>query len=418
MAEERPIRALEFFSGIGGLHYGLLFSQQPGASVVASFDINPVGNVVIAHNFGVAPIQKVVESLTAKQLDEYQVNCWLLSPPCQPYTRGGKKLDDQDLRARGLLHLVELLPQLANPPKYIFLENVLNFEVSRSRDLLLAQLHRLGYSFDEWMLTPTQFGIPNDRKRYYLTARREQRTLNSSSTDQDPVAPPPLALRSEWPAVLPQYGPPLPLNAYVEDTALVGGISPFLPVALERHKLGKNMEELSSANNNEDDDDQDVAEEPMVDEALRYKVPEAFLKSRKYISPGYVVSPTDTECPCFTKAYGHRGIGAGAFLQTKGFEAPRDLSNPLEAGEALGLRLFTPLEIARLHAFPIDDKSPRPTAPAPHPVRAFSFPPSLTLHQKYRLLGNSLNVKVVGELLRWVLFNKEWAGWLPKSQIV
>ncbi|CAG8575867.1 10785_t:CDS:1, partial [Acaulospora colombiana] len=61
-------------------------------------------------------------------IEEYNANCWLMSPPCQPYTRGGKGLDDQDQRAKGLLHLIHVLSELSIPPEYIFLENVLNFE--------------------------------------------------------------------------------------------------------------------------------------------------------------------------------------------------------------------------------------------------------------------------------------------------
>jgi tRNA (cytosine38-C5)-methyltransferase len=50
----------------------------------------------------------------------------------EPYTAGGKRLDDQDMRASALLNLIELLPKLAELPTYIFVENVPNFEVSAS----------------------------------------------------------------------------------------------------------------------------------------------------------------------------------------------------------------------------------------------------------------------------------------------
>lgn len=38
--------------------------------------------------------------------------------------------DIDDSRAQGLVHLIKLLPKLEHPPKYMFLENVKNFEVS------------------------------------------------------------------------------------------------------------------------------------------------------------------------------------------------------------------------------------------------------------------------------------------------
>jgi len=64
-----------------------------------------------------------------KDIDRYNATCWLLSPPCQPYTNGGQKKDTEDPRAKALLHLIDLLPQLDVIPKYVFLENVKNFEV-------------------------------------------------------------------------------------------------------------------------------------------------------------------------------------------------------------------------------------------------------------------------------------------------
>lgn len=51
--------------------------------------------------------------------------------------------------------------------------------------------------------------------------------------------------------------------------------------------------------------------------------------------------------------------------------------------ESMSLRYFTPREVARLHSFPAQ----------------FSFPPNVSLRQKYALLGNSLNVSVVAKLL-------------------
>lgn len=61
-----------------------------------------------------------------------------------------------------------------------------------------------------------------------------------------------------------------------------------------------------------------------------------------------------------------------------------------ELAQALGtldLRLFTPREIANLHGFP----------------PSFAFPTSVTLRQRYSLLGNSLHVGVVKLLLEHLL---------------
>ena len=50
----RPLKALEFYSGIGGLHYALR-AVCPTAVVLAAFEVNGVANRTYAHNFGAAP---------------------------------------------------------------------------------------------------------------------------------------------------------------------------------------------------------------------------------------------------------------------------------------------------------------------------------------------------------------------------
>ena len=57
----------------------------------------------------------------------------------------------------------------------------------------------------------------------------------------------------------------------------------------------------------------------------------------------------------------------------------------------LRLRRFTPAEIARLLGFPGE---------------TFSFPEEATLLQRYRVLGNSLNVTVVARLMK-IMFGKD-----------
>ncbi|KAA6416694.1 MAG: tRNA (cytosine(38)-C(5))-methyltransferase-like [Trebouxia sp. A1-2] len=55
--------------------------------------------------------------------------------------------------------------------------------------------------------------------------------------------------------------------------------------------------------------------------------------------------------------------------------------------QQLHLRYFSPREVANLHSFPSN----------------FSFPPDVTIKQQYALLGNSLSVAVVADLLTYLL---------------
>jgi tRNA (cytosine38-C5)-methyltransferase len=64
-----------------------------------------------------------------------------------------------------------------------------------------------------------------------------------------------------------------------------------------------------------------------------------------------------------------------------------DEERQLELLRTLKLRYFSPREVANLMGFPDD----------------FEFPETSTVKQRYRTLGNSISVKLVSELMRYLL---------------
>ncbi|KAJ2964364.1 hypothetical protein NQZ79_g703 [Umbelopsis isabellina] len=361
------ITCLEFFSGIGGLHHALNVAGID-AVVLKAFDMNEVANKVYSQTFGSAPSNKAIDRLTVKEIDKYKADCWLLSPPCQPYTRGGNMKDSEDQRAKPLLHLISLLAKVSNAPQYVFLENVKNFECSQSREVLVKELDRLNYDITECLLSPLQFGVPNHRLRYYLCAHK--RADDKPSQDYIEKA----TIHEKWP--------------FIGDNATftIPPISQFLDL-----------------------------DEPAIDQHL---VP------AKYITKSHnfrfdITLPSHSQTSCFTKAYGsHHVQTSGSMLQTRNIDNTSYDWASSESLLDLGLRFFTPTEVARLHAFPMapwaneysasetdnDAKLPRQYQP-PHCTPHIDFPPEITTIQRHRLLGNSLNCWVVAELYRCVLFN-------------
>lgn len=328
-------------------HYGI---ERAGFSVkvLAAFDINPNCNKTYKLNFSIDPIRKSIQDLSLKYLDSFDSNCWLMSPPCQPYTRTGKKLDNLDPRAKGFLYLVSNLKNLTNPPRFIFLENVVGFELSKTRNIFCLELIRLGYRFKEFIISPTQLGIPNDRPRYYLTAMR------FDSVDFDINQVPTAQVIVEWTHDL------------------------VYPIGLKKVK---------------DYVDYDLLD----DEFQKYKVAHQIIKNRNAFDKVVIAKPDDIRTSCFTKAYGQYGISSGGYVQTKiskksiHFE-DLVLLDPKLAVEELGLRFFTPEEIARIHCFPIGN--------------GFQFPAELNINQRWKCLGNSMCVGVVAEIMR-VGFNQK-----------
>ena len=335
---KKVLRCAEFFSGIGGMRYACHQAAPSDTSVefIASFDINQIANHVYHHNFQENPITVNVEHLPVKYYEDLRADIWLMSPPCQPYTRGGSLLDDQDNRAIGLLHLVSVLQKMENPPDYIFVENVLNFEVSKSRSKLIDVLNERKYVVEEYLVSPLDIGIPNYRLRYYLIARRS----NSS------VVKP---LFKDLLHIMPQPHA-RPVSEYLR---------------------------------------------PPTD-------PTPFLVPTKYITDYKeyrhdVVHPQDVRSTTFTKAYGSKHIiGTGSFLQTQNLHLRDYRKDDPQTLLTLGLRFFTPTEVALLHAFPLKSES---TDNSTTGITTLEFPSDVSIINQYRLLGNSLNVAVVNVLL-------------------
>lgn len=149
-----------------------------------------------------------------------------------------------------------------------------------------------------------------------------------------------------------------------------------------------------------------------------------------------MLRPSSNRSSCFTKAYGsHHVASGGGLLQTLNMDQTEyDFSNS-ESIADLGLRFFTPTEVARLHVFPLEESrviegvldssaayesndtitSVRPFQP--HLVQSqgpfLKFSSKLKAIQRYKLLGNSLNVWVVAELLRGILFAEHKGSPLP-----
>lgn len=94
---------------------------------------------------------------------------------------------------------------------------------------------------------------------------------------------------------------------------------------------------------------------------------------------------------CFTKSYSRYIEGTGSVFcpmtRPELTERIADIDKTednLKLKQNLQLRFFSPSEISRLMSFP----------------KQFSFPDTVNDKQRYKLLGNSINVQVVGELIK------------------
>lgn len=178
------LRAIDLFSGIGGLTLGL---KQAGFEVVAAIEISPVAAETYMQNHGdicrIVDIRRVDVSALRRELGLKRGELSLLAacPPCQGFS---------SLRTRKQSHSVndernDLLFELLRfadefEPKAILMENVPSLIHDNRMKLLVTKLRDKGYDVDESSARiedAADHGVPQRRKRLIFQAIKSGRTL-------------------------------------------------------------------------------------------------------------------------------------------------------------------------------------------------------------------------------------------------
>ncbi|XP_044533694.1 tRNA (cytosine(38)-C(5))-methyltransferase isoform X3 [Gracilinanus agilis] len=339
-----PLRVLELYSGIGGMHQALKESCV-SAEVVAAVDVNTIANEVYKHNFPHTQLwAKTIEGITLKEFNQLSFNMILMSPPCQPFTR----------------------------------------------DRFVQTLENCGFKYQEFLLSPVSLGIPNSRLRYFLIAKLQSEPLPFQVPGQVLLEIPTAdsANSQKQPATIDlgrnSEGRKIEPNLPHDSDTQCSGKETFLFKLETAEELERKLQQDSdlSVQMLKDflEDDSDMSQ--------YFLPPKALLRYALLLD---IVQPT-----CRRSTYGSYIEGTGSVLQTAediqiedAYAALDTLSEEekLARLSRLKLRYFSPREIANLHGFPPE----------------FEFPEKITVKQCYRLLGNSLNVHIVSKLIRILL---------------
>ncbi|CAO2594920.1 tRNA (cytosine(38)-C(5))-methyltransferase, partial [Lemmus lemmus] len=359
------------------------------AHVVAAIDVNTVANEVYKHNFPHTHLlAKTIEGISLEEFDKLSFNMILMSPPCQPFTRIGLQGDMTDPRTNSFLYILDILPRLQNLPKYILLENVKGFEVSSTRELLIQTMEACGFQHQEFLLSPSSLGIPNSRLRYFLIAKLQSEPLPFQVPGQILMEFPKITtIQPQNYSVVAKNKlreSPEPSTCFDSSSTQCSGKDTIL------FKL-ETAEEIDRKHQQDSDLSVQMLKEFLEDgDPSQYLLPPKLLL--RYALLLDIVKPTSRRSMCFTKGYGSYIEGTGSVLQTAEdvqienvFKSLNNLppEEKIAKLSTLKLRYFTPREIANLQGFPPE----------------FGFPEKITVKQRYRLLGNSLNVHVVARLL-------------------
>lgn len=262
-----------------------------------------------------------------------------------------------------------------SPPPLILLENVIGFEASESFRKWQDVLQLRGYHISHFHLTPTQVGLPNDRPRYFGVAVRQtveveqEATTTGSSNAQERTNP----LQSYLQQPQPQNSP-----------TIITAIPELDVVQDDEASLSSSLPPIASFLDKEDESDK----------LSLLRVPEKVLQS----SAAWcfdIVTPKDQRSSCFTSSYGKYNRGTGSILYNvttdeyklmppEEREFQEDWAKNLDVSK---VRYFSGMELARLFGF----------------SNHFSFPPTCTVKQRWKLLGNSLNVRLAARIVEFGL---------------
>ena len=276
------------------------------------------------------------------------------SPPCQPFTstKNSLHLDDVDSRCAALKYLCRILPTLNMPPKWILLENVKGFATSIMYSHWCDALREAGFTWRNYLLSPKQFGVPNNRTRFYMICERSERFHGEQET------------------------------IYTE-------LSKEIVVCSEQSYQGKNLESsFTSQKSIGFLIDHYIL--PLSNEEIDELMISLEILRKPWAAGLSIVGRYDNNSFCFTSSYGkvfNKSSGSLFHMSTTSPLATNALDRSNMEQHHGHIRLFSPKELLLLFGYPID----------------FQFPDTLSLLQQYRLIGNSISITVV-QLLVLELF--------------
>lgn len=158
---------IDLFAGIGGFRIAL---ERMGAECVFSSEIDKHCAVTYKENFGVdvaGDITKINES----DIPDHDIICGGF--PCQPFSISGKQLGFEDSRGTLFFDIIRIVKE--KKPKIVFLENVANLAKHNDAEtvrLMTQLLESLGYNVYKKILSSSDFGVPQIRKRLFFVAFR------------------------------------------------------------------------------------------------------------------------------------------------------------------------------------------------------------------------------------------------------
>ncbi len=156
---------IDLFAGIGGFRLAL---ESFGGQCVFSSEWDKYCQSVYGRNFK-EKCEGDITGISENDIPSHDILC--AGFPCQAFSISGKQKGFEDSRGTLFFEVVRIVKH--HKPRLLILENVKNFERhdnGNTLKIILSILHKIGYTVKHKVLTASQFGIPQSRKRVFIIA--------------------------------------------------------------------------------------------------------------------------------------------------------------------------------------------------------------------------------------------------------
>jgi len=166
------LRAMELFAGCGGMSLGL---KRAGLDIIYANEINPDAVKTYKKNFPdvfvqEGDIKKLNPVLIKRRIGK--VDLIAAGPPCQGFSMVGPR-NPNDPRNKLFLQLLKFVKTFK--PKLFVMENVpsiLTMDNGKVIERIKNSFSVIGYSIQYKILTASEFGVPQVRKRIFIIGTR------------------------------------------------------------------------------------------------------------------------------------------------------------------------------------------------------------------------------------------------------
>lgn len=175
--DTRVIRFIDLFAGMGGTRLGFEQAcQELGLKHACTFTSEIKHHAVKAYSENFAD-DRIAGDITAIDPSSIPAFDFLLAGfPCQPFSSAGKRKGLRDDRGNLFFNIVDILE--AKKPTGFLLENVDGLVTDNDGEtiaLIEHELCALGYHINWRVLSAADFGVPQQRKRLYITGHLKRR---------------------------------------------------------------------------------------------------------------------------------------------------------------------------------------------------------------------------------------------------